>query len=419
MKEGQTQAPYAILPPLSPEEYEALKADIAVHGVQVPVELDELGNILDGHHRVAICQELGIRDYPTIVRAGLSEDEKITHALRLNLLRRHLTREQRRDLVLDLRQRGWSLRRIAETLQVAHPTVLRDLAGAGGTNVPPDRVRGADGRSYPARRPSVVAKSAAERERALQALQIVPAEKLPAKMLDTHRLERLARYEQAAQRAYARLGDVQTAGVTLLRGDLRDRGIEIPDQSVDLILTDPPYAEEHLPLYSALGELAARVLKKDGLAVVYAGQMFLPEVLARLGEHLKYWWATALILDGDHARVHPRRIQVGYKLLLLYAPPDGTGPREWLHDLWRSERKWKPYHPWQQSAGVAEYYIRQLTSPGDVVLDPFLGTGTTGVEAVRLGRRFIGIELDPTTLALAEKNIATVLPGTSQNTTPA
>ena len=55
----------------------------------VPVEVDEEGNVLDGHTRVEIAAQLGI-DYPTIVRAGLSETERIEHALRLNLLRRHL-----------------------------------------------------------------------------------------------------------------------------------------------------------------------------------------------------------------------------------------------------------------------------------------------------------------------------------------
>lgn len=61
-----------LLPELSQDEYEALKADIARRGVQVPVEYDEEGNILDGHHRVQACQELGIKDWPSIVRSGMT-----------------------------------------------------------------------------------------------------------------------------------------------------------------------------------------------------------------------------------------------------------------------------------------------------------------------------------------------------------
>jgi len=82
-------APWQILPPLSPEEYAALKADIAARGVMVPVEVDETGATLDGHHRQRACQELGIEP-PTVVRSGLSDAAKCEHVLKMNLLRRNL-----------------------------------------------------------------------------------------------------------------------------------------------------------------------------------------------------------------------------------------------------------------------------------------------------------------------------------------
>jgi ParB-like chromosome segregation protein Spo0J len=120
---------YQVMPPLTDEEYEALKADIAERGVQVPVEYDEEGNILDGYHRVRACLELGITDWPKIVRRGLTEKQKVEHALVLNLHRRHLTRDQRRELVAKLRGQGWSLRRIAERLGVSKSQVERDASG--------------------------------------------------------------------------------------------------------------------------------------------------------------------------------------------------------------------------------------------------------------------------------------------------
>ncbi|MGH3319488.1 MAG: ParB N-terminal domain-containing protein [Streptosporangiaceae bacterium] len=89
---------YQVMPDLTAEEYEALKADIAEHGVRVPVDVDEDGVILDGHHRKAIAAELGI-DCPTRVVAGLTEEEKRHHALAVNIARRQLTREQRRELI--------------------------------------------------------------------------------------------------------------------------------------------------------------------------------------------------------------------------------------------------------------------------------------------------------------------------------
>ena len=51
---------YQVMPKLSADEYSELKTDIKERGVMVPIEFDELGNTLDGHHRLKICEELGI-----------------------------------------------------------------------------------------------------------------------------------------------------------------------------------------------------------------------------------------------------------------------------------------------------------------------------------------------------------------------
>lgn len=141
---------YQLMPALTAEEYQSLKDDIKARGVQVPVEYDEQGNILDGHHRVQVCHELGITTWPRVVRIGMSEDQKREHVLALNLNRRHLTREQRADLVGKLRAQGWSLRRIAERLHTGVNQVQSDLDVYPVDT--PDHISGADGKSYPTRR---------------------------------------------------------------------------------------------------------------------------------------------------------------------------------------------------------------------------------------------------------------------------
>ena len=128
--------PYQVMPDMAAEEFDALKADIAEHGVLIPIELDEDGNVLDGHHRLKACEELGITDYPTITRAGMTEAEKVLHAYTLNTARRHLTREQKAEAVKDLLRRDPSIsdRRIAAAVGVTHPTVgkyRRQLEGGG------------------------------------------------------------------------------------------------------------------------------------------------------------------------------------------------------------------------------------------------------------------------------------------------
>lgn len=116
---------YQVMPPLSGEEYSELKSDIQKRGVMVPIEFDEDGNVLDGHHRLKICEELGITDYPKIVRNGMSEEQKRTHARKLNMARRHLNSEQKRELIREqLRETPErSDRQIATGLGVSDKTV--------------------------------------------------------------------------------------------------------------------------------------------------------------------------------------------------------------------------------------------------------------------------------------------------------
>lgn len=116
---------YQVMPPLSDEEYAELKSDIAARGVMVPIEFDEHGNVLDGHHRLMICNELGIKEYPKVVRAGMTESEKRTHARKLNMARRQLSQEQRRGLIHEqlMETPEKSDRQIANALGVSNSTV--------------------------------------------------------------------------------------------------------------------------------------------------------------------------------------------------------------------------------------------------------------------------------------------------------
>ncbi len=143
--------PYQVMPPLSPDERDALKADIALRGVMVPVEYDEQGNILDGHHRIELCQELGITHWPRLVRYGLSEHEKRRHARRLNLDRRHLTTEAKRFLIeQELKEAPEaSDRTIADGLGVDHKTVgaTRDRLESTGEIPQLDARKGRDGKA--------------------------------------------------------------------------------------------------------------------------------------------------------------------------------------------------------------------------------------------------------------------------------
>lgn len=148
---------YQLLPPLSPEEYQALERSIIEHGVLVPVEYDESGEIIDGHHRVAICESLGLVDWPRFVRKGLSEVDKRKLARELNVSRRHLTTAQKQAIIADqLRDTpSISSRAIAAMVGVDHKTVaaVRRSLVDGGEIPHHDEVEGRDGVKQPVRKP--------------------------------------------------------------------------------------------------------------------------------------------------------------------------------------------------------------------------------------------------------------------------
>jgi len=75
----------------------------------------------------------------------------------------------------------------------------------------------------------------------------------------------------------------------------------------------------------------------------------------------------------------------------------------------------KKAHPTQKPEGLLHRVLMAATRPGDVVLDPFFGTGTTGAAAKRLGRRYIGIERDETYAKVAEKRIKAVIPAAPED----
>lgn len=127
---------YQILPDLAPDDYAALKSDIGERGVMVAIEYDQDGNIIDGHHRVRACTELGIREWPRTVRTYSDDAARMRQARKLNVARRHLDNAAKRALIeAELKERPTqSDRAIAKEVGVTHKTIgtaRRDLESRG------------------------------------------------------------------------------------------------------------------------------------------------------------------------------------------------------------------------------------------------------------------------------------------------
>jgi DNA modification methylase len=110
---------------------------------------------------------------------------------------------------------------------------------------------------------------------------------------------------------------------------------------------------------------------------------------------------------------HYRR---SYETVLVAMKPGG--PCKWYDESNRIENIIRPgykgiakvipsaeQHPTEKPVNLAAHFIQLHTLPGEVVLDPFMGSGTTGIAALKLGRQFIGVEIDPQWFEMAQTRI--------------
>jgi site-specific DNA-methyltransferase (adenine-specific) len=102
---------------------------------------------------------------------------------------------------------------------------------------------------------------------------------------------------------------------------------------------------------------------------------------------------------GDGSRVYVKQVLDGQ----VY---DSTSRYPRSVQVFASDKQRSKLHETQKPLALCEYLIRTYSNPGDTVLDNCMGSGTTGVAALRTGRKFIGIEKDPEIFAVAAARIA-------------
>jgi ParB-like chromosome segregation protein Spo0J len=152
-EEAEAQVHGGQLPPLSQDDYEALRESIRTHGQLVPILVDGNGEILDGVHRARACQDLGLE--PRSVNVDTDDPHAVT--LAVQLARRQLTTQQKRKIVEHelIRDPERSDRSVAAHLGVSHPFVAgvrRDLQARGRVETVSSRLS-ADGRVRPSTQP--------------------------------------------------------------------------------------------------------------------------------------------------------------------------------------------------------------------------------------------------------------------------
>lgn len=203
----------------------------------------------------------------------------------------------------------------------------------------------------------------------------------------------------------------------ILPGDCNRVLKQLPDACIDLVVTDPPYLVRYRDrtgrtvrnddrsgwVHPAFEEIY-RVLKRDTFCISFYGWNHV--------DIFMHAWKQAGFQPVGHI-VWPKNyasrtgfLQARHEQAYLLAKGWPQRPDRPLSDVRRWTYSGNRYHPTQKAVGIIEPLIEAFSRPGDIVLDPFAGSGTTALAAQYCGRRYIGIEKDAEYCQVAERRLA-------------
>lgn len=372
-----------LFPMLSRAELEGMANSILTDGLKHRVVVDKVGVLLDGRNRCKACELAGVEPGVKVYEG----EDPVAYILAANLKRRNLNESQLATLAVDLLPFYESE---AKSRQVRKPENLLASTDANKGKASEQAAKAVGSSQASVERAKAVKKASPELYEKVKAGQV----SLHDAQGQLKKAQVLAKRETMAKAAESLAPDER---YKVVNGSVEDAGNWVP---CDAVITDPPYPREFLSLYGSLAEMSALYLKPNGLCVVMVGQTWLPEVLELMTPHLRYYWCACFDMDkGLSTKLSDRPVLCNWKPLLVFCkkdaklfdlPPfrdvfDGGGEGE------------KDAHEWQQNAKGMLNIVSRLCQPGQLVLDPFSGTGSTGVAALQHGCLYHGIELDEST----------------------
>jgi DNA modification methylase len=384
-----------LIPALTAEEYKQLEANILSEGIRDPLVLWK-GYLVDGHNRYAIATEHGL-DYKT-VNKDFKDSNEVKEWMILNQFgRRNLSNYQRSVLALQLKEvfsakakekqiEGGKNKVVQKSEQAPiERKVITQIAKVA--NVSHDTIAKVK-KIEAVATPEVKAQLSTGELSINQAYQEIKKE------------EKKEQKEQE-RKELAEIGKTKKIDIDFRLGDFEEVFADIPDGSIDCIITDPPYPYDFIECWSKLSRVAKRVLKPHGFCIAYSGQMYLPEVMQRMNENLDYYWTFAVYHEGQTQIVNGINLMCRWKPVLIFQNGkkkiDNT-----FQDYFISEQREKNGHDWQQSKSGVGYLIEMFTKEGDTILEPFAGSGTTIIAARDKKRNIIAAELDEKTYNIAK-----------------
>jgi len=440
----------SLFPAMSPDEFAALKSDIQANGLREPVVLFD-GRLLDGRHRYRACMELGI---PCSTKT-VSDSSAAMIALSLNLYRRHLSSSQKAAILVEAREILNEETKAAEARHAANSG--RPKKGTEKPTQLSGEVSKHEGEAA-----ERAAKSAGTNRQYVNDAQALIDEspelhaevKSGKKTVPQAKNELRKKKKTAELEAKAAVFKDEQPTWTLIHADVLDGLQSVLDHHSKprLIFADPPYnigvdygtgaKADKRPYGDYVGwfgdwiSFCHELLTDDGSMWVMIGDEYAAEYATALKRNQftirswVIWYETfGVNCQQNFNRTH-RHIFYAVKNAKKFvfnesevsrpsdraakyndkrAPEDG---KKILDDVWMDIPRLSgtcderiPQFPTQLPENLVSRIVRCTSDPGDLVVDPFNGSGTTGIACIESGRKYVGIDNSETFIDLATKRL--------------
>ena len=206
------------------------------------------------------------------------------------------------------------------------------------------------------------------------------------------------------------------SNLKLIHGDCIDILKRLRSDSIDLVVTDPPYLVNYTSrdgrtiandsdsgwIRPAFAEIA-RVLKPHRFCISFYGVL-------QADKFFNAWHKAELravehLVWHKHYASSQRIVKRTHECAVVLTKGSPHRPQVLLDDVLPWKYSGNRLHPTQKPINAIEPLIAAFSRPQEIVLDPFMGSGTTGQAALQQGRRFIGIELDCTYFEIAARRL--------------
>jgi len=380
-----------IFPMMADQEFRELQEDIERNRLREPICLYE-GKILDGRNRYLACKNLTLDPKVKIYKGS----NPIDFIISMNLRRRHLRASQRAAIAVD----ALPLFEAAARKRQAHGQT------APGRTLTTKMSEASQGEAAEhAAKAFGVSKTYIKQAKAIKKETPKSFSDLKSGKQTITEARRNWKREKAAKDRAKLIRNAPKA-VPFVGEWAPDQiyqaevsTVLLPAESVDLVVTDPPWSDESLSVYTEVASLAAHVLRPGAFCALYAGKMFLPQVLRACEGSLEYVWTFAAVQFDNNTKIAKWHLFGAWRPILLFRKAGPSREMPWIPDAFRCQRE-KSYHEWQQGSEPIKKIIEAYSLPGGLVLDPCVGGGTVPAVAQRLGRHFLGFDKDPNSVRL-------------------